>query len=253
MDADRDRPVRRRRRAAAAAAGTPGRVRLGAAGTPGRVRLGAAAGAAVALTAVIAGCTANGREPHTPAGSAGQPTTGATSRSAGTAGPTARSQDPARHAPSVIRYAGQAGVNPQLLMAILYNESYKPHDPAVERAWQRIKPDAAFGIANMHRTTFDETKRGREFAGRDWQELPDDPDLAIQAAAWYLHDLAAELPARWSGPYTRDELLALGYNGGAGSMAAFARGASPGEVSRSYLDRLRANWPAAGTAIRPTR
>jgi hypothetical protein len=162
-----------------------------------------------------------------------------------------RDQNLARFAAQVVTHAGSAGVAPQLLMAILYNESYKPHDPAAQRAWQQIKPDAAFGIANMHKAAFDDTKRGRDFAGRNWQELPDDPDLAIQSAAWYLHDLGVQVPSMWSGPYTRDELLALGYNTGAGNMKAFARGAKPGEAAQSYLDRLRANWAAAGQAVRP--
>jgi hypothetical protein len=155
-------------------------------------------------------------------------------------------QDPARFAAQVRMYAGQAGVSPQLLMAILYNESYKPHDPAFERAWQRIKPDAAFGVANMHKAAFDETKKGRDFADRSWQELPDDPGLAIEAAAWYLHDLAAGLPARWTAPYSRNELLALGYNAGPANMQAFARGVKPGATAQSYLDRLRAHWATAG-------
>src|SRR5436309_467868 len=97
---------------------------------------------------------------------------------------------PARFAEPVRRYAGPAGIDPQLLMAILYNESYKPHDPGLQRAWQRIHPDAAFGVANMHRAAFDDTKRGRDFAGRRWEELPDDPGLAVEAAAWFLHDRA---------------------------------------------------------------
>jgi soluble lytic murein transglycosylase-like protein len=164
-----------------------------------------------------------------------------------------KDQNPARFAAQVVTHTSRAGVNQQLLMAILYNESDKPHDPALERAWQKIKPDAAFGIANMHKAAFDDTKRGRDFAGRDWQELPDDPDLAIEAAAWYLHDLAVQLPAKWTGPYTKDELLALGYDAGAGNMKAFARGATPGEVAQSYLDRLRANWAAAQDAIRHLR
>jgi soluble lytic murein transglycosylase-like protein len=149
----------------------------------------------------------------------------------------------------VRRYAGQAGIDPQLLMAILYNESYKPHDPNVERAWLKIDPDAALGVANMHRAAFDDTKRGRDFATRDWTELPDDPDLAVEAAAWYLHDLAARLPAHWPAGYSRDELLALGYNAGPGNMAAFAQGTKPGPVARSYLDQLHANWAAAAQAL----
>jgi soluble lytic murein transglycosylase-like protein len=165
-------------------------------------------------------------------------------------GALAPSSNPARFAPRVRRYAGQAGINAQLLMAILYNEAYKPHDPDLERAWQKIDPDAAFGVANMHRATFDDTKHGRDFANRDWQELPDDPNLAIQAAAWYLHDLATQLPASWPARYTKDELLALGYNAGPASMKAFARGGKPGVVAQSYLNRLHDNWDTAAQSLR---
>ncbi|MFI9272948.1 transglycosylase SLT domain-containing protein [Kitasatospora sp. NPDC052896] len=157
--------------------------------------------------------------------------------------------DPAHFATQVRTRATAAGIDPQLLMAILYNESYKPHDPAFERAWQQLKPDSAFGIANMHRAAFDDTKRGRDFADRDWDELPGDPDLAIEAAAWYLHDLGAQLPAHWSAGYTRDDLLALGYNTGAGNMLIFARGTSLGPAAQSYLNQLHGNWTKAAAAL----
>ncbi|WBQ08218.1 transglycosylase SLT domain-containing protein [Kribbella sp. CA-293567] len=157
--------------------------------------------------------------------------------------------DPAHFAAPVRRSARKAGISPQLLMAILYNEDYKPHRPDLERSWQRIKPDAAFGIANMHRAAFDETKRGR-FARRSWEELPDHPELAIEAAAWHLHDLAARLPTRRRGTFTKDELLALGYNTGSGNMRAFAGGAKPGRQAQSYLDRLHDNWDKAATAVK---
>ncbi|MEU8589595.1 lytic transglycosylase domain-containing protein [Streptomyces sp. NPDC048664] len=176
---------------------------------------------------------------------------GATStpgRATDSASPAASSYDPADYASSVRAEADRTGVSAQLLMAILYNEDYKPHDPAFERAWQKIKADAAFGIANMHRATFDGTKKGRDFAHRGWAELPDDRALAIEAEAWYLHDLAAQLPSTWPASYSKDELLALGYNAGAGNMLAFARGATPGGQARSYLDRLHANWAKAGRA-----
>ncbi|MFG2719820.1 lytic transglycosylase domain-containing protein [Streptomyces sp. NPDC048416] len=157
--------------------------------------------------------------------------------------------DPAAYAPQVRTYAKKAGVSAQLVMAVLYNEDYKPHDPAFERSWQKYKPDAAFGIANMHRAAFDQTKRGRDFASRRWEELPDDRALAVEAAAWYLHDMSAQLPAHWKGPYSRDELMALGYNAGGGNMAAFARGAKPGSQAADYLARLRDNWQKAGKAV----
>ncbi|MFJ6378894.1 lytic transglycosylase domain-containing protein [Kitasatospora sp. NPDC092039] len=158
--------------------------------------------------------------------------------------------DPADYAAPVRQYAAEAGVNPQLLMAILYNEAYKPHDPELERAWQRGKPDASFGIANMHRAAFEDTRPGRPFASRQWEELPDDRNLAIQAAAWHLHDLAGQLPARPGVPLSRDELVALGYNAGAGNMLAFARGVRIGSQAQSYLDRLRDNWSKSGEAVK---
>ncbi|MFG2224883.1 transglycosylase SLT domain-containing protein [Streptomyces sp. NPDC048644] len=181
------------------------------------------------------------------------PTTPHTEPSAtpgGTSQPSS-AYDPADYAPQVRKYAARAGVEPRLLMAILYCEAYKPHDPELERTWQRYKPDAAFGIANMHRAAFDETRKGRDFADRRWDELPDDRDLAVEAAAWYLHDLARQLPPKWPASHSRQDLLALGYNAGAGNMLAFARGVPPGGQARSYLDRLHENWAAAGRVTAP--
>jgi soluble lytic murein transglycosylase-like protein len=183
----------------------------------------------------------------------GSPTREATPTASATGDPfpmwTMFDQDPTRFAPQVVRSADQAGIDPQLLMAILYNESYKPHDPSFEREWLRLNPGAALGIVNMHEAAFDDTKRGRSFAARQWTELPDDPDLAILAAAWYLHDLAARLPSTWKSAYTKDELLALGYNAGPSSMLEFANGAKPGPVAQNYLDQLHSNWAKAAAAV----
>ncbi|MER7989271.1 transglycosylase SLT domain-containing protein [Streptomyces noursei] len=210
-------------------------------------------GAALAVWAVAhtgRGGTAPDAAPRPAATSSAAPdsTPSATPGGSTTAPRSAGAYDPADCAAAVRRYAAAAGIHPQLLMAILYTESYKPHDPALERAWQRYKPDAAFGVANMHRAAFDEVKRGRAFADRKWEELPDDRDLAVEAAAWYLHDLDRQLPARPAG-HTRDELLALGYNAGAGNMRAFAHGTPPGAQAQSYLDRLHENWARAGRAV----
>ncbi|WP_280723922.1 transglycosylase SLT domain-containing protein [Kitasatospora sp. MAA4] len=190
---------------------------------------------------------------HSPGSGASAPsaaTSASPSSPSVSSSPSPAAYDPAQLAPQVRRYAEQAGIDAQLLMAILYNESYKPHDPALERAWQQLKPDAAFGVANMHRAAFDETKQGHDFAARTWEELPDDRALAVEAAAWYLHDLAAQLPAHRSAPYTEDELLALGYNTGPGNMLAFARGTAPGSAARSYLDQLHANWSKSAAALK---
>jgi hypothetical protein len=207
--------------------------------------------AALVAAVAVAACTptrgpAAGSPPAGPASGAA-PSTG-TSDQSGSVLPA--NPDPAKFAEQVRAHAHKAGINPQLLMAILYNENYKPHDPQLERAWQKVNPDAAFGIANMHKAAFDQAKHGRAFANRDWQDLPDDPDLAIQAAAWYLHDLAGQLPAN-PPAYTPDELIAFGYNAGPGNMKAIARGAKPGQLAQSYLDRLHSNWATADKAVQP--
>ncbi|MGB3438686.1 MAG: lytic transglycosylase domain-containing protein [Actinophytocola sp.] len=165
----------------------------------------------------------------------------------GVAGLTPRSarSDPARLVPEVSTHADAAGVNPVLLMAILYLESYKPHVPLLERAWQTVHRDSAFGVANMHRRTYEHTRFGRPFAERAWKELPHDKELAIQAAAWHLHDLRARLPQHVGGSFTIDELLAMGYNAGARNMLRFANGRQPGPRARAYVDRLRAQWELA--------
>lgn len=201
----------------------------------------------VVVGVAVAGCGPADPAPHPAPTSTPAPATAPTS--APTTKATATDQDPARYAEPVVRHAREAAVSPQLVMAILYNESYKPHDPDLERAWQQLDPDAAFGVANMHRAAYDETRRGRAFAGRAWQELPDDPDLAIQAEAWYLHDLAGQLPSRHGDAYRTEELLALGYNAGPGNMKAFAKGAKPGARAQEYLTTLRANWAKAGRAV----
>jgi soluble lytic murein transglycosylase-like protein len=194
------------------------------------------------LVPVLAGCGAitSTDDGTAPSSSASAPSSSADS--------SMTNPDPSRYAAQVRARAKEAGVDPQLVMALLYNESYKPHDPQLERAWQKIKPDAAFGVANMHQATFDQTKRGRPFAARSWEQLPDDPDLAIQAEAWYLHDLAAQLPSA-HGAYRTTELLALGYNTGPGNMKAFAKGTKPGAQAQSYLDTFRANQAKAATAL----
>ncbi|MEU3828966.1 lytic transglycosylase domain-containing protein [Streptomyces sp. NPDC029080] len=156
--------------------------------------------------------------------------------------------DPADYAASVVRSAEEAGVSALLLMSVLHNEAYKPHHPLLERLWQWWKPGASFGLGNMHRATFERVRRAHGLDAR-WEDLRDDPALAIRAAALHLGDLDRGLPGRHTRRCTRDELLALGYNAGERNMRAFARGVPPGPMARSYLRRLRANRSRAAEAL----
>ncbi|MFD7919455.1 lytic transglycosylase domain-containing protein [Streptomyces sp. NPDC059740] len=156
--------------------------------------------------------------------------------------------DPADYAASVVRSAGEAGVSPLLLMTVLHNEAYKPHHPLLERLWQWWKPGAAFGVANMHRATFEQVRRTHGLSGQ-WQDLRDRPPFAVHTAALYLSDLDRRLPERHVRRYTREELLALGYNAGERNMRAFARGVPPGPMARSYLRRFRAHRTRAAEVL----
>jgi hypothetical protein len=202
----------------------------------------------------VAACVARGPEsdgeakPSAPVSSATKPAPKPTPTSTSTDWWT--DYDPAHFAVQVRKSAAAAKVNPQLLMAILYNESYKPHDPQFERSWQKIDSNPALGIANMHEAAFEDTQRGRRMPGRTWNELPDHPELAIEAAAWHLSDLARGLPDRLRTKLTRDELVALGYNAGRGNMRLFANGRKPGAQAQSYLDRLHDNWEKSAEAVR---
>lgn len=155
---------------------------------------------------------------------------------------------PADYAAVVKHAAREAGVHPLLVMTVLHNEAYKPHHPLLERLWQWWKPGASFGVANMHRATFERVRRTHGLPGR-WQDLRDDPAFAIRAAALHLRDLDRSLPERHVRRYTRDELLALGYNTGERNMRAFARGVPPGPMARSYLRRFRAHRERAAEAL----
>ncbi|OIK28357.1 hypothetical protein [Streptomyces malaysiense] len=156
--------------------------------------------------------------------------------------------DPADYAAIVVRGAREAGVSALLVMTVLHNEAYKPHHPLLERLWQWWKPGASFGVANMHRATFERVRRAHDLPGR-WQDLRDDPAFAVQVAALHLKDLDRALPRRHVRRYSRDELLALGYNTGERNMRAFARGVPPGPMARSYLRRFRAYRSRAAKAL----
>ncbi|TQL24642.1 hypothetical protein FBY37_6742 [Streptomyces sp. SLBN-134] len=156
--------------------------------------------------------------------------------------------EPGDYAAVVVRSAREAGVSPVLVMTVLHNEAYKPHHPLLERLWQWWKPGASFGLANMHRATFERVRRTHGLPGR-WQDLRDDPAFAIRTAALHLKDLDRSLPGRHVRRYTRDELLALGYNTGERNMRAFARGVPPGPMARSYLRRFRAYRERATEAL----
>jgi soluble lytic murein transglycosylase-like protein len=192
-----------------------------------------------------AACTSNPAGPSS--GSMTDPTPTATPSTNPASGP-----DLGYLRDDVQRSARAAGVDPLLVMAILYNEAYKPHDAASQRLMLQLDPGTSLGVANMHEAAFIDTRRGRDFAHRAFEDLIDDPALAVEAESWYLHDLNRMLPAHLEGSLARNELLALGYNTGPGNMRIFAKGVTPGPMAETYLREFRENWPVAQAALAGT-
>ncbi|MGV9625729.1 lytic transglycosylase domain-containing protein [Streptomyces sp. NPDC003487] len=158
--------------------------------------------------------------------------------------------DPADYAGEVVRSAEEVGVSPRLVMGVLHNEAYKPHHPLLERLWQWWKPEASSGVANMHRAAFEQVRRTHGLSGR-WQDRRDDPAFAIHAAALHLKDLDGRLPERHVRRYTRDELLALGYDAGERTMRAFARGVPP-EQAICRVPRPWVSWATSSSSQPPS-
>jgi hypothetical protein len=118
-----------------------------------------------------------------------------------------------------------------------HRSSREPAKQPTIRSWYWRFCTARLAEPEAGRATFEQTRRGRPFATRQRQHLPDDPGLA------------AQLPAKHSGEYRTDELLAPGCNAGPGNMKAFARDTAPGAQARTSPADLRANWAKAGTAV----
>jgi len=176
--------------------------------------------------------------------------------------------DPVGFTRIVVYYATVAGIDPRLLMAVLFNErgvhwQWLPHTQFLEDLrvlGQALGVINSGGLANMSQQSFDQVKQGRDFADRSWSDLASDPILAIEAAAYLLHDLEGQLPATWTSTYKRDELVAMGYNRGPVKMNLVAGPAggspaqAPDQVDLSggmswYVSQVDANWPGIDQLI----
>lgn len=160
---------------------------------------------------------------------------------------------PWQYVDKVVHYAYYAGIDTRLLMAVLYNEQcawFCPIQhgwlPETVRSWVS---GASLGVTNIKEPTFNEVKAAHSviIGKAQWRDLAYDPDLAIKVAAFKLADIQRELPDRWDANLTRDQLLAMGLNQGAGVMLDFSRNTPPqdqaGSDARWYGDQVAKNWP----------
>ncbi|MFQ6393161.1 hypothetical protein ACLMAJ_06895 [Nocardia sp. KC 131] len=152
---------------------------------------------------------------------------------------------------SAVKYGNTAGIDPRLVMAIVYNEggyrsdsfienemSYA-YDVFVREGGNLIRPNS-LGLTNMKEATFNKVKKKfpSEFAGKEWSNLKEDPDLAIMAATYNLKRIesqyVADAPEELKEKYTRDQFLAAGYNS-EDNIEAHFRAGDLGPVVQGYV------------------
>ncbi|MBH0775023.1 hypothetical protein [Nocardia bovistercoris] len=134
---------------------------------------------------------------------------------------------------SSVRHGAEAGIDPRLVMAIVLNEGADSNltwdgKQGELKDWLREKTSPlregkdgysnSLGLTNMKKETFNRIKDEypHVFAGREWSDLADDQDLAIQAAAynlaWIKRKWTDKIPSDMKSRYSLNEVLAAGYN-----------------------------------------
>jgi RHS repeat-associated protein len=153
------------------------------------------------------------------------------------------------HSDTVLDASEQAGVDPTTVMALLLKEgNLRAGGGDTARTEERLQVlltrlglypgTASIGMGQMQEQTFMDTAANHPdvFAGRSWEEMIDDDELAITALAYHVKDLQAELDKVQNNSGLRsDELIAIGYNQGADSMVDIAVTGELNPDAENYL------------------
>ncbi|MBV9379820.1 MAG: hypothetical protein JOY82_24965 [Streptosporangiaceae bacterium] len=190
---------------------------------------------------------------------------------------------PESYVSQIAHYANEAGVDPRLMLIILWSESNRPHSPAADQATTEFDQakcnlgdsvaclGPSLGIADMKKQTFDQVQ-GRHsdlFPPQSvhLNDLSGNTDLAIRMLAWALHDISSypdptnhnvndpdrQLPGGDVGGYSPQQLLAMAYSKGIGSALKYAKGGAeratvPGNTQtdlQNYANRVSQYWNEA--------
>ncbi|MFG3208028.1 hypothetical protein [Streptomyces sp. NPDC048192] len=163
---------------------------------------------------------------------------------------------PESYISAIVKYANEAGIDPRLMLTMLWNEQEHWHalgGDTVNGWWDSLpvvgNPDGpSYGMADMKQATFDQVRNAHPalFGPYQWTDLQTNNDLAIRMFAYQLADTeghrtpdqtdqvwqavqaqAPELviPTTWRDTgIKRDEMLAMAANVGARTAAGIANG-----------------------------
>jgi len=173
--------------------------------------------------------------------------------------------EPEQYISAIVKYGAQTSIDPRLILTMLWNEDGHWHALGGDAAnglydWVRGRTDGpSYGMADMKQAPFDEVKAAHPtlFGDRKWTDLQTDPDLAVQTLAWKLYDISGPvgsdiLPRHWNAAFTRDEMLAMAWNQGAGNAVAYSDGKATGDVKKnldSYKSGVDQYWDRADQII----
>ncbi|MCP2277514.1 hypothetical protein APR09_003082 [Nocardia amikacinitolerans] len=166
---------------------------------------------------------------------------------------------------AAVKYGNEAGVDPRLVLAIVYNEGGNRSDSFLEREMSHaydtfireggnwLRPNS-LGLTNIKEDTFNTLKNQypSEFAGKEWSDLKSDPDLAIMAASYNLKRIETqwvkEAPDELKQKWTLNEFMAAGYNSEA-NMDAYIKNGDLGPHVQAYVRMTHTSLDKAGKLI----
>ncbi|WP_225725458.1 MULTISPECIES: hypothetical protein [unclassified Nocardia] len=170
-------------------------------------------------------------------------------------------------------YGNEAGIDPRLVMAIVFNEGADANltwggaqgelKDSIRKSTSTFRKmydgkSNSLGLTNMKEDTFNEVKKAfpERFADKNWSDLAKDQELAVKAAAYDLKMVKgkweAQIPAGMKARYSLNQILAAGYNAEiyfGGSDGYIAKG-DLGTKALAYAEMTMADFMRADKVMR---
>ncbi|WP_067841865.1 hypothetical protein [Nocardia lijiangensis] len=171
-----------------------------------------------------------------------------------------------------VKYGNAAGVDPKLVLAIVYNEGGNRADTPLEQAgsgfWDAAREilnpireatsptdmGMSLGLTNIKEKTYEELQRAypKEFGSIPWARVQYDDSVAIMAAAYSLKRIQEQygprVPDEMKEKYNTNEFMAAGYNS-EGAMDDYLRQADLGPQVKNYLAMNEGSYAKASELI----
>lgn len=171
-----------------------------------------------------------------------------------------------------VKYGNAAGVDPKLVLAIVYNEGGNRADTSLEQAgsgvWDATREilnpireqttptgmGMSLGLTNIKEGTYEKLQQAypEEFGSIPWARVQYDDAVAIKAAAYSLKRIqdqyGSSVPDEMKEKYTTNEFMAAGYNS-EGAMRDYLAQADLGPQVKNYLKMNEGSYAKASELI----